>query len=1037
MIPIRLNGPAASGIWLTAMAAGVVAGLFRPVSEATGGEPAGMPPMAVAGVQQATPGAAVVADAACRVVGGPLSRLAGADDTAVVTAALQNPGAAPATVDAIELGWVGSEVLVDVEVGGVHVPIKSGGSPLLIPLGAGGPIVIDGGQRAELRLVFYQPRPDPEWRPGPVIVVLREGCEVALRWPEASGCPVAATGPTLPVEQPARVWFELSNPGPAPVDLAMLELTWPAANGALVGLQVDAGAVHALDPPFQRSPAALDVARVAGPVVVPASGSLVLAFDFEQPAAAADYALRATTKAGCVVTASSWLAFPSCGTEVQSFDSHGSMALVRVGNRSGISQTLSTLDVFWVPALNGALASVAIDGHVVWDQGSDVSPTTIADLSRTTILRPGQVAEVRLEFKAPAPLPALDGTADDDPAPVASDGIAGDFTFVAGFQGGCTATYSTLRGGAFGCRPWAVEQLTQVKGAPANEVSAAITNTGGGAALRSLTLTWPHRNGALTGAFLGATPLLTQPRLPSAEPLVLTFDPASAAVLPRSASQRLRLTFAQPAAAGGYAAVLGFDDLSGAPCSELRVTSPAIEPECGKVGFGAAMAFKGRHVELEIHNDSPDPLRISDLRLDWPEQNGMTLVRLTSISLADAFSDWLIWTAPDAAPLRPPVTLRPDPSLRPAVVEAGAHVVLRLTFDPQPRDTPEFRESFKLTAGFAEGCRAAYPLDGARIASRTIDFVGVVRDLPRRAGGDTLFGCCWQVLDRQNRTRLVEVDAYTRLLPASVKPKRGDIVEISALELLDRKTFYAKQITVRTRLPEETIVGLVGAMQPAEPSPSAPLRSLTVAGEAVVVTDQTVIDDARRVTPGARVMVRGTRDVNQQLVASEVAVLDPVTNAAVSIRGAVRDVVDDAAPGLQAVWTVDHYAVEIPVGAVIEGLPPSGRPGLGWEARVDGEQVGADVIRAASVKLVPAPRLIEAEGVLVALPSGGGVRGDWSVRPLDGPVDGSADRVFTVESSAVVDTRAAPVALGMRVHVVARDKGEETPTAVSVRLDWP
>lgn len=364
-------------------------------------------------------------------------------------------------------------------------------------------------------------------------------------------------------------------------------------------------------------------------------------------------------------------------------------------------------------------------------------------------------------------------------------------------------------------------------------------------------------------------------------------------------------------------------------------------------------------------------------------------------------------------------------------------MVLRLTFDPQPRDTPEFRESFKLTVGFAEGCRAAYPLDGARIASRTIDFVGVVRDLPRRAGGDTLFGCCWQVLDRQNRTRLVEVDAYTRLLPGSIKPKRGDIVEISALELLDRKTYYAKQVTIRTRLPEETIVGQVSAMQPSEPSPTGPLRSLVVGGEPVAITDQTAIDDVRRVKVGARVMVRGTRDANQQLVAAEVEVLDPVTSEAVSIRGAVRDVADGAAPGVQAVWVVDHYAVEIPVGTVIEGLPPSGRPALGWEARVDGEQIDADVIRAATVKLVPAPRLIEVDGVLVALPAGGGVRGDWTVRPLDGPVDGSTDVVFTVESSAVVDTRAAPVALGMRVRAVARDKGEDTPTAVSVRLDWP
>ena len=42
-----------------------------------------------------------------------------------------------------------------------------------------------------------------------------------------------------------------------------------------------------------------------------------------------------------------------------------------------------------------------------------------------------------------------------------------------------------------------------------------------------------------------------------------------------------------------------------------------------------------------------------------------------------------------------------------------------------------------------------------------------------------------------------------------------------------------------------------------------------------------------------------------------------------------------------------------------------------------------------------------------------------------------------METSAVVNTRAAPVAEGMLVRAVLRDNGVDTPVAVSVRMDWP
>jgi hypothetical protein len=467
------------------------------------------------------------------------------------------------------------------------------------------------------------------------------------------------------------------------------------------------------------------------------------------------------------------------------------------------------------------------------------------------------------------------------------------------------------------------------------------------------------------------------------------------------------------------------------------VTSPPITPECDKLSFNDKLDIRGRSVYLTLRNDSPDPLKISDVSVGWPDLQGLTLFRLVLVAMInDARGEWTIWSGSSQA--EPPVTIRPDPAALPAVIEPGTSALLRLAFDPAPPDDQRFRDGLQIGVGFVEGCRVAYPLAGARVSAKSIDFSGIIRDFPRQAGDETLYGCCWQIYaDRELRLREgdpspreveVEVDSNTRFRPASFRPKRGDIVQIDALVSPEGK-LYARRIIFRVQRPEELIVGAIEQMAPDEITPPAVPAQINVDGTWVLINARTDIPDVNAFRLGGRVAVRGTRNDNEQIDALRVEGLDPPAGQVVAIRGAVREVTDSSDPGLRSTWVVDHYLVQVPQGVAIQGLPPNGRPGLGWEARIEGTQTG-DVIRAASGQVFPAPVLHEVDGSLAGLPPGG-VRGDWLIRTAEG------EATFTVESSAVVNTRAAPVAIGLRVHAVVRDNGSDTPIAVSVRMDWP
>ena len=1040
MIPNRSNRPSVSGLVLALVALGGLAGLSGAVPSVPVVLQAPRPDQSTALPPPADPQA--TADAAsmvapCRVIARPY--VLAADDTTIrVLGQVQNVGPLPATIDAVQVGWGGPATLAAIVLGtGAAIPVAATASPALVPLAEAGAAAIEPGGVLDVALTFELPAPDATWAPGPIAVLLHEGCEVALRPAVADSCPLVVERPVVDPAAPEVVLVGVANAGDEPVDLAMLELTWPVAeNGPLAGIRLGEGQVVVpLDPILARSPGALDIGRWLGESAKLKPGAdAVLALRFEHAAAATGYSISLTTRHGCLTTVSDWVAKPDCGLELRDFEPHGHAGHVKLLNRVGISQTLGVFDVFWSPEINGPLAQVLVDGKVVWDAGSTVSPATIRTFQRPVVIGPDASADVQLRFDpknaAPMVVERRAGVGDDDPGPVAGGELGGDFTLLAGFDSGCQATFSTLRGDAGGCRVWAAEELAHREGAPENEVSASVLNSGSSALLRSLVLTWPERNGALTGVFLGATSLLAKPQAPGPVAFELRLEGANAVLVPRGTPARLRLTFARPAADGGYHALLGLADVAGRPCTEVAVSSPPATPECGMLSFDPVVRISGRYALLKLRNDSLDPLQISDLRIDWPRLQGMSLLRLNTVRLEDGPNERTIWSFDPALPLpTPPVTVRPNPIAGSATLRATSEVTLRLGFNANLQDTAEFRDALRAVVGFVEGCRVAFPPEGTRVTSRTFDFAGVIRDFPKRGESDTLFGCCWRIYDDRRATeQLVEVDPHSRFQPVSARPKRGDIVQVSTLVSPEGK-LYARQIIFRTQRPEETVIGPIDKLDPPDVAPPDVPQHIGVNGDTVAIGERTDIPDVFALRIGARVAVRGIRTGRDTLDAIRVEALDTQSGNAVVVEGAVYDVLDGAEPGIRSVWLVDHQLIQIPDGVTIQGLPPGGKPGLGWEARIDGTQVD-DVIRATGGQVLPPPEMHKLEGVLLTVPPGGLV-GDWSIRT------GAGVATFTVESSAVVNTRAAPVAPGMKVFAVVQGRGGEAPVAVSVRMEWP
>jgi hypothetical protein len=126
------------------------------------------------------------------------------------------------------------------------------------------------------------------------------------------------------------------------------------------------------------------------------------------------------------------------------------------------------------------------------------------------------------------------------------------------------------------------------------------------------------------------------------------------------------------------------------------------------------------------------------------------------------------------------------------------------------------------------------------------------------------------------------------------------------------------------------------------------------------------------------------------------------------------------------VWEVDRHTVRIPPGVYAGLLPVPGK-----RVEVKGVLDGGEV-RAASIRLLPDLQVQNTLGIIVSLPAAG-LLGEWQVDRGGGQL-----LKFRVESSSVVDTRAAPAVVGMLARLRLQDAGDGSlPVAQRVRVDWP
>ncbi len=969
----------------------------------------------------------------CRLVATPLSweRDAG---RIVLRGRLQNAGQDPSLPRALQATWTGDARLSRLQLGQAEMAVDAAESPALIDLTELDAELLPDQPPLELILVF-EGDDASAWAPGPMLLILDGGCEVSLGTGEDPSCALNVSEPLFDAAVEGRVRYQLRNEGQSAIDLAALELDWPATdNGALLGLRIDReGSPLDLDLLAKRPPAVIDLQRGLGQrLTLAGQEQLDLELRFERAAAEKGYSLAVLGAGGCRADSSTWLASPSCGTVLESLDMGRRSATMLLSNRRGITQTLTSLDLIWQPEHQGRLDQILIDGRILHDRPIEDSPARIL-LARPLPIGPGRSVELKLSFAALSTEPGggeLPGLPGPDPVLWATgqqvlDQVAdGDLSLIAHFRGGCYAVATTLRGqDDLGCRVTASDLLPRQSDEQSVEVR--LDNSGSDAFLQSLLAAWPVHNGALTSLRLGDIELLEQALPHSAEPLRIELT--QSARLPRGASQTLRLGFAEDAVRGPYSLSLDFENGAGEPCAELLVTSPPMAPECALNLAEPSVLPDDKTVEMELRNAGPDPLEFESLRITWPSNGGMSTMRLRSLTLIDAGEDEQRLL--DQANQSTPVFVRVSETVeRPVTLAAGQRATVQLIFD-EIREPVELVRGLKTSIAFVEGCEVAYPPGDNVIGPDRLRLEARITELPE-AGiyGDWLL----RDLERARPWR-VRVDRGTQFVPANVRPQPGDVVLIEAQQL--QTVNLADKVTFLVSQPERKFLGRVSQVRAA--TPPALLPQLEVDGQPIrLVEGFTVVDRLEDLVVGAIVQVQGATGQDGSFVASRVEIVraDDESEHAVAFRGVVQWLSEETSgspfENVAYLFVVDEHEVHVPsaLAATIQ-RPVPGRP-----VEVEGMRRGHQV-RAESIRDLPTPEPpARVEGTILNLPAGG-LLGTWT---LDlGQPGATRPYTFTVGNVAVVDERRAPAATGMRAEVTIRPDDEGMRHAVRLRTDWP
>lgn len=988
----------------------------------------------------------------CRLVASPLIWQDAQAETIEITSRLQNAGRKAATVHALQASWFGPYVLTGLRIGTVDAKVERVQSPAIISLNGSDAVLEAAAEPIVASLRFERVAGAGSWRPGPIVVLTREGCELALGVEAGAICDLRVAGPTVDTSETNLILYNLSNPGSAPLALSALELDWPIEeNGALIGLRVEGAGQPTVDPllssPIKRPPAVLPLTRAFGrPVMLAGGASLRLLLRFEKPAAARNYNLTIVTGSGCRVNRSTWLSNTSCGTEFKRFKIERRSASMLLANSRGITQALQSLSLLWEPDYNGPLTEIMVDGVTILAKPIDASPAVV-DLPRDLQIGPEQSVEVKLVFdplrvgsssglptgevseaqpgapSAPEPVPVA---TDDQPGGKQLSG--GDFTIIAQFRGACQAVLTTLRGeDDLGCRVTAGELLRDDR-SPASDASVTLTNAGAEALLARLSIAWPVHNGKLVGVWLDQTRLLDKAEPHGSEPLPIR--PSSQALLPSKAPRVLRLEFERPAARTGYALGLGFNDMAGSPCSELVVTSPPVTPDC-KLGLNGGgqdaprVLPDGRTAELDLVSQGLDALELESINLDWPTNGGMNLMRLQGLALVySGEREITLLRSPDQ---RPPVRVRAASLAEVATLAPEGRAVLEMKFN-EIRDPASFEKSLKVSMAFVEGCRVAYPPGGNVALPKRFKLEALIERLPAAEGG--IYGP-WQVRDvSSSRPYIIEVDRGTEFVPSNITPHDGDVVAIEASELPTAN--MAERITFLASRPERKFVGKISSMESVSP-PALPAWIQVDERRVAIESGFTVIDRPDELGPGATVAVQGIQGLNGDFVATRIEIVFALREVErpIALDGAVQAILPATGSpfdGTRAIWIIDEF--EVHVSQQVSATDPL--PGAMVE--VSGYAIG-NRVRAEKTASRPAPAPPRHfSGTILGLPIEG-LRGVWTVNVAQiGPVQ---PITFTVSSVGVVDTRRAPALIDMHVDVTLREDAQGRRQALKVRTDWP
>lgn len=1004
----------------------------------------------------------------CRMNSDPLLRVEEPGGITLSTS-LRSSSRTAISLRLLQAAWSGPFRLRSVRLGGTVIPVGVG-SPAVVALGESAGMTVAAGESLSVALDFVRDSGEPpaELSLGPILFLSADGCTLPLFEPLAFAdgrCGLAIQAPRVALERSNLVEWVLENRGRQYLQPNALEVVWPVAqNGKLIGWQLAyrppaIGGVSAPLPPglltrglapspsqqlptpppgtdLGRSPVLLSLRGLTRDLLpkggLPPRGTLVVTLAFQREAATAGYRLSVTTDESCRTNWSDLAQDNGCAVSLQRLKLEQRTVAVQLGNSGGLTTTLRSLSLQWSQRSAGALAEVWLGGKLLRKVKDGAAPYEVL-LDPPLPVLPGKFIELALVFDGgeragPTRGTAAEGVSDD---PGDSTGL-GELAILARFSDGCGAVLSTLRPDQqLGCRVAATDIVPDsLTTDDANDVVVTISNDGANTLLRQIALNWPVHNGALVGAWIDDRALLTDPLPHDPAAARLLNPPPDLPLIAHGTNARLRLRFAKPAARLGYSALLSFVDGAGNPCSEVRVSSPASEPDC-QLGTELRIVDDGQ-ADLYIQNRGQDPLALSEIRIDWPKSDGWQLTRLLGAAIVRGSEDELdLGLAPNLAP---PVTVRlAERKLETVSIPAGSdgvHLSLRFA---QLRDSGQLKDALKVSLAFAEGCRTVFPRDGSLPGPHRAVVDGTVIRLP---GADTLYTGTWLLRDSQGQVWSVEVSADTLLVPSSFVPRVDDRVE-AQLVADPAGLWWASQIILRSGRPERKLVGELTGIQPGS-QPSGLPESIQLDDQRVVLVEGfSQVDRPADLQLGATVVAEGIVDRQNRFLATRVELVTPsvIRPEAITFRGVVQG---GAPPGpnppfLNVVmsWTVTPFTVF--AGADLTARLALQPQLLGRTVEVRGERLGDNVLATDMVVLAAPASPQRMEGVLIGLPASG-LQGDWTI---DRGVAGRSDLVVVhVPDLAVIDTREAPALVGNRVRAIVRDV-DGVRVALGIHVQWP